>query len=376
MPARHWHPPRGFSQIRHTAAPATAAFATATAAVVTVSCATQIDESPLGTGTFENVSTVDSNGTGSNTVPSSEPVSTPAFAPASSPPSPTDAPPSNATAASSSTPVAPSTPVPPAGSNPEPVTTTPDPEEGEPSVGGASTSEPSPTPTSAAGSGGTGGAAESEPEPDGEITDPVEPDGSELLFDDFEDGNADGWLADASDGDDRVGDWQVVAGNGGFVYRQATVFGDATHTYAGDDGWTDVFLQADVAFLTTSDASDGVGEDGFVYFQVRRALRDGSEDDFNYVVLEFRSDGQFRIRQRLDGSSGDPIADWNDLGFQATAGQWHHIGVHVQGDAIAIYYNDIEILDGVIPAGLEAGHIGIGVVDATIDVDNVVVSLP
>jgi hypothetical protein len=210
----------------------------------------------------------------------------------------------------------------------------------------------------------------------GETTDPVELDGTELLFDDFEDGNADGWLADMSDGDDLVGDWQVVAGNDGFVYRQASVFGDATYAYTGDVGWSDVFVQADVAFLTTSDADDGVGEDGFVYFVVRRAVRAGSDDDFNYVVLEFRSDGQFRIRRRLDGSSGDPIADWNRLGFQSMPGQWHHVGVKVAGDTITVYYNDFEVLDGVIPEGLEVGQIGIGVVDATIDVDNVVVSLP
>ena len=42
------------------------------------------------------------------------------------------------------------------------------------------------------GGGGTGGPADA------------------LLFEDFEDGNADGWIADADDGNDKVGNWAVV----------------------------------------------------------------------------------------------------------------------------------------------------------------------
>lgn len=210
------------------------------------------------------------------------------------------------------------------------------------------------------------------------VTDPVEPDGTELFFDDFDDGDDAGWLADMDDGNDVLGNWIVTEGNGGHVYRQATEYSDATFTYAGEPSWTDIDLQVDLAFLTTSDGDSAtpVGEDGLIYIQVRRFPREGSDTDFNYVNVEFRSDGQVRIRRRLNGSSGDPIADWNNLGFSSMPGQFHHVGVRVEGSDISISYRGIVVGGGVIPTGIEMGQIGFGVVDATVDIDNVVVTAP
>ena len=98
-----------------------------------------------------------------------------------------------------------------------------------------------------------------------------------LLFEDFEDGNADGWIADMDDGNDVFGNWAVVTEGASKVYKEQTEYSDPSWTVGGRLDWKDQAAETKVQFV-----SSGAG-DAIAYLAVRLQSKE------RYYFLEFQS---------------------------------------------------------------------------------------
>jgi hypothetical protein len=191
------------------------------------------------------------------------------------------------------------------------------------------------------------------------------PPGELLLLDDFEDGLASGWIADATDGNDLVGNWSVVATEEGHAFAQLDdSFDDDSWAVGGDVTWTDVSLEARCRFTAVSNIEDAV---------VMLALRFQSKD--NYYFVEFRGDGTVKIRKRVDGS--EPELSSEELDVPAVVGEWMTLGFSVRGSSLEARLNGALIGSAVLDTDLASGGIGLGVKEsAAVEFDDVRVTVP
>jgi hypothetical protein len=182
--------------------------------------------------------------------------------------------------------------------------------------------------------------------------------GAELLFEDFEDGKANGWIASVDDENLPLGAWAVASG----VYQQSQATSDPTWAVGGCLSWGDQFFETKVMF----DASSAL-EDATVFIAARFQTFD------RYYFVEFRGDGNLKIRSRVDGSTQDLGAIEDNVPL--TAGTWYAVGLKVKGSTIEAY------LDGVLAASgsdavLTTGGIGLAARDAIVSFDDVRVTVP
>ena len=105
----------------------------------------------------------------------------------------------------------------------------------------------------------------------------------ELLQDDFEDGNAAGWLATSAG-------WSVVSSQGSRKYRQVRETFDTRSTLTNVD-WTNVAIEADVRPLLFN------GADRFAALMTRYT------DDRNYYYLSLRSSNTLRLVRKVNGTN-------------------------------------------------------------------------
>ena len=105
----------------------------------------------------------------------------------------------------------------------------------------------------------------------------------ELMQDDFEDGNAAGWLATSAG-------WSVVTSRGSRVYRQVRENFDTRSTLTNVD-WTNVAIEADVRPLLFN------GADRFAALMTRYT------DDRNYYYLSLRSSNTLRLVRKVNGTN-------------------------------------------------------------------------
>jgi hypothetical protein len=194
---------------------------------------------------------------------------------------------------------------------------------------------------------------------------PSGPPGEVLLFDDFEDGNDAGWIADAGDGDDLVGEWSVVAAEQGFVYKQSDdSFDDESWSVGGDVRWTDVAVQTRFRFTQVSNIEDAT---------VMLALRFRSKDDYYFV--EYRGDGSVKIRTVVDGS--DSEASSEDLDRPATVGEWIDLRLVARGNQLTAFIDEAQVGQGTADANIASGGIALGVQEnAAVEFDDVRVTRP
>jgi hypothetical protein len=189
--------------------------------------------------------------------------------------------------------------------------------------------------------------------------------GELLLSDDFEDGDASGWIADADDGDDLVGNWAVVETDEGRAFAQLDdSFDDDSWAVGGDVNWTDASLEVRCRFTSVSDIEDAV---------MMLALRFQSKD--NYYYAEFRGDGSVKIRKRVDGSEPDLSSE--DLDRPAVVGQWMNLGFSVRGSSLEARLDGVLIGSAVVDTDLASGGIGLGVKEgAAVEFDDARVTVP
>jgi hypothetical protein len=209
----------------------------------------------------------------------------------------------------------------------------------------------------AAGSGGTsaGGA------PTGTGGASILPTGT-LFFDDFEDGDTKGWIADVDDGT-NVGNWGVVTDGSTKVYEEQTEYSDPSFTVGGDVSWTDQALEAKVKFVSSSTSSP------IAYLAIRLTTKK------TYYFLEFHADttnGSLKVRKRVDGSTTDLISSYK-TGMPVVVGTWYTIGLSAIGSTISASFDGTSI-GTATDSELTHGGIALGVVDAVAAFDDVKVT--
>lgn len=193
----------------------------------------------------------------------------------------------------------------------------------------------------------------------------VGPSGALLLFDDFEDGNASGWIADAADGDDLVGSWAVVETEAGRAYaQQDDSFDDESWAVGGDVAWTDVSLDVRFRFTSVEDIEDAVA---------MIALRFRGKD--SYYFLEYRGDGAVKLRKIVDGSDSELWS--HELERVAVLGQWIDVNVTARGNTLEARVDGELLESGAVDMDLTSGGIGLGVAEGSaVEFDDVRVTRP
>ena len=184
-----------------------------------------------------------------------------------------------------------------------------------------------------------------------------------LLFDDFEDNDAMGWIADV-DGEDYVGNWAVVADGANHVYREQTEYSDESWSVGGDLAWTDQRVETKVRFSSS-------GGEGLAFLAARLSSKE------RYYFIEFRQaedNGTLKLRKELDGSTTDLIGS-TDTNLVIANGTWYTLALSVKGSTLAMFFNGT-MLGMATDADLTNGGIAIGVVDAMADFDDVTVTVP
>lgn len=218
------------------------------------------------------------------------------------------------------------------------------------------------------GSGASAGSNPSRPLPAPVETPPPQVPGvpGELLLrDDFEDGDSSGWLADAADGDDLVGNWAVVETEEGRAFAQLDPsFDDDSWAVGGDVTWTNVSLEVRCRFTSVSNVENAVA---------MLALRFQSKE--NYYYVEFRGDGSVKVRKRVDGS--EPELSSEELERPAVVGQWMTLGFSVRDTSLEARLDGVVIGSAVVDTDLTSGGIALGVKEsAAVEFDDVRVTVP
>jgi len=189
--------------------------------------------------------------------------------------------------------------------------------------------------------------------------------GDVLFADDFEDGNDAGWVADVADGDDLVGNWEVVATEEGQAYAQLdTSSSDESWAVGGNINWTDVSFQVRFRFTDASSIEDAI---------VMLGARFRDKD--NYYYIEYRGEGDLKIRKRVDGS--EPELASESLDQAAVAGEWIDVAFTAVGDTLQASVGGQLIGSAVVDSDLASGGIALGVREsAAVEFDDVRVTVP
>jgi hypothetical protein len=186
--------------------------------------------------------------------------------------------------------------------------------------------------TSSAGTSGSGGTS-----------------GALLFSDDFEDGNADGWITTA-------GTWAVTM-DGSNVYSETATMGSTLMIAAnGSSTWTDQIIEARVK------ATLGTGSSSYVAGIFARYTTSG------YYALVLRDDGKVAIRK---GSStlNNPAA------ASIVSGTWYTLRFEVVGSSLKGYVNGTLWLTET-DTSVTAGGIALAVENSTAEFDDITVTAP
>lgn len=216
------------------------------------------------------------------------------------------------------------------------------------------------------GGAGNGGAAPTSTPP--AVAPPIAVNGESgavLFADDFEDGNDAGWIADAPDGDDLVGNWEVVPTEEGQAYAQLdTSSSDESWSVGGSIDWTDISFAVRFRFTDASSIEDAI---------VMLGLRFRDRD--NYYYIEYGGDGDLKIRKRVDGS--EPELSSEDLPSAAVAGEWIDVSFTARGDTLEVRVGGELVGAAVVDTDLSSGGIALGVREnAAVEFDDVRVTVP
>ena len=184
-----------------------------------------------------------------------------------------------------------------------------------------------------------------------------------LLFEDFEDGNADGWIADVDDGNDLVGNWAVVTEAASKVYKEQTEYSDPSWTVGGRLDWKDQAAETKVQFVSSA------AGDAIAYLAVRLSSKE------RYYFLEFQANetnGSLKVRKRVDGSTTDLIPS-HKTGMPVGPGTWYTIGLSAVGTTITAKLNGT-VIGTATDSALANGGIALGIRDAVAIFDDVKVT--
>jgi hypothetical protein len=175
--------------------------------------------------------------------------------------------------------------------------------------------------------------------------------GPPLFFDDFNDGDADGWTTSSLD------EWDVTAGNYGhtFVSEEQLV------AAAGTPAWTDVIVQAKVSITAFGGSSTAYGAGVCARVQ----------GDNGYCVF-LRSNGSVALR-KIDSGSGVTLG--SALNVTVVPGTWYTMKISVIGSTISAEFEGMHV-DSFNEGSLDNGGVGLVTRTTSARFDDVLVVEP
>jgi hypothetical protein len=192
--------------------------------------------------------------------------------------------------------------------------------------------------------------------------------GAVLLSDNFEDGNANGWL-NAQTSTTGVARWAVAGTDAGSrVYAETGDLSNTIYVAAnGDVAWTDVSIEARVRVLTMG----GSNTSNFAGVCARVS------DINNFFCAALRpSDGRIAFRARIGGSSmtlGGSIA----VTPAVTTNVWYTIKLEIRGSTLNVYFNGSLTPNGTVTSSaICSGGVALAVSNVTAEFDDVRVTVP
>ncbi|HXU05624.1 MAG TPA: hypothetical protein VN903_31915, partial [Polyangia bacterium] len=196
----------------------------------------------------------------------------------------------------------------------------------------------------ASGAGGAGGGA-----------------GTLLMSDDFEAGNANGWMTDSAT---TNGVWAVVSDGANHVYQQSADINTRVWSVAGVVGWTDQRVEARVKFATLPATTLGAG-------MVAARFQDLS----NYYFVRLVPDGRVTINIRNAGSASELAVNGVAGRTPLTAGTWYTLALAARGTTLTAYLDGAAVVT-TTDTSFASGGIGVGTDHCTASFDDVKVTLP
>jgi hypothetical protein len=175
---------------------------------------------------------------------------------------------------------------------------------------------------------------------------------------DFEDGEANGWIDSVDQERAPLGTWAVVDDpDGGKVYQETTPTDDPSWAVGGDYAWTDQHFETKMKIVSGS-------ADAFIII----AMRFSSFD--SYLFVEITSD---RIKLRDGGTDSTVDVGTFDIDPPLVDGAWHTYGVSAIGTNMTVYFDGAPVITGT-SSTTTAGGIALGVRDCVAAFDDVSVT--
>lgn len=168
-----------------------------------------------------------------------------------------------------------------------------------------------------------------------------------LLREDFEDGDAEGWVF-------ASGSWSVVQEDGSWSLKQTDTGGDAI-AYTGAADWSDYFVEANIKYLNTSTI-------------ISSGIVGRYRDADNYYVLKLFSDTN---RLQLIRKENGAVTTLKEADAAVNVGQWHKLKLEFIGNEIRGYVDGIKKISVTDDSSLTSGAVGALAQSEVIMLDNV-----
>jgi uncharacterized protein len=170
-----------------------------------------------------------------------------------------------------------------------------------------------------------------------------------LFYDDFEDGNDNGWTQE-------TGSWSVVTDDGSKRYQQGTYSTSQYRTHAGNTSWDDYSFEVDVKPLSF-DGNSAI----FIFFRYT--------DYGNTYRAVIHGYNELRLQKSVGGS----VTHITDKAYTFNTGTIYTIKIEAVGSDLKIYVNDnLEL--SVSDASHSSGKIAMSTWKTTANFDNVLVT--
>jgi hypothetical protein len=228
---------------------------------------------------------------------------------------------------------------------------------GNPATGGAPSTGGKPGAAGATSQAGSGGSATAGAAGTGAGGTPPKPANNSLPFkEDFEDGEANGFMP--WNEDIMAGTWAVVADGAGKVYQPSAAVGELEFAVGGSSSWTDVAFTVKVRF-NDEDSKAQVG----IRFTAPK----------NYLYVEMGPPNSFKLRGRTnEGSTVDVVTPSTKPDI--VAGTWYTVGITIKGTTASVTLDGMPIgSPGMANAGIAKGGVALGVAEGSVSWDDVTI---
>ncbi|MGG1515495.1 glycoside hydrolase family 2 TIM barrel-domain containing protein [Paenibacillus oryzisoli] len=167
-----------------------------------------------------------------------------------------------------------------------------------------------------------------------------------LLTNDFENGNAQGWTASS-------GSWSVVT-DATYAYKQSSTAASEAVATAGDINWTNYDVQADINLKDST-------------YQAATGIIGRYADNNNYYLLRLHTgSNQLQLMKKVNGTFSTIASQPLTISLNT----FYTLKLSMQGSAIKGYLNGVEQLS-VADTSISAGKIGFRGYNQSFTVDNV-----